>query len=73
MTDHENHCRRPGCTCGHVVCFRGWIDNEAKHETTPCETCRPDTHRRWLRREQARAKGYPLEALGRIMQAKVNA
>jgi hypothetical protein len=68
---YDTHCRKPGCTCQHIDCHRGWRDTEptaAKQETSPCERCRPDTHRRWLDREAARIKGYPGEALERIMR-----
>lgn len=63
---YESHCRRTGCVCDHTICFRGWIDTH--YETTPCSYCRQDTYQRWYAREQARAKGYPLEALQRIMR-----
>ena len=71
--DYSAHCRRSGCTCDHLVCYMGWRDTDK--DTTPCHYCRPQTFERWHKREQARAKGYPLEALSRIMrgdQAKTN-
>ena len=70
MTDHDSHCRKPGCSCDHTSCYRGWRDPDPdypKRETTPCDQCRPDTWRRWIRREEARAAGYPPDALTRIM------
>jgi hypothetical protein len=71
----EAHCRKPGCLCQHADCYRGWRDSPLgapRADTTPCERCRPDTHRRWLNREAARAKGYPPEALHRIMAGTRN-
>lgn len=70
MTKYDTHCRKPGCTCDHTSCYRGWRDaplGAPKADTTPCDTCRPDTWRRWMARETARAKGHPPEALERIM------
>jgi hypothetical protein len=70
-TLYDAHCRKPGCLCQHIDCHRGWRDaplTAAKADTVPCSTCRPDTHRRWLDREAARLKGYPGEALERIMR-----
>lgn len=63
-TEIDAHCRKPGCDCGHVICYRGWIDTD---HTSPCQFCRPDTHERWLMACQARQKGYPLEAVNRIL------
>ena len=63
-TELDAHCRKPNCNCGHVICYRGWIDTD---HTSPCQFCRPDTHERWLMACQARQKGYPLEAVNRIL------
>lgn len=63
---YDGHCRKPGCTCEHTYCYRGWVDTD--RTTRPCGDCRADTYMRWLRREEARQKGYPDEALGRIMR-----
>lgn len=65
----EAHCRKPGCECQHIICFRGW-KNDTDKDTTPCEYCRPMTHARWLKREAARHKGYPNDSLGRIMRGE---
>ena len=71
MTDpYEAHCRRSGCTCGHTYCYRGWIDTD--RETRPCGQCRANTYERWLKREEARQKGYPTESLGVIMRTPIN-
>ena len=65
----EAHCRKPGCECQHLICFRGW-KNDTDKDTTPCEYCRPMTPARWLKREAARHKGYPIDSLGRIMRGE---
>lgn len=67
MTDHDAHCRTPRCPCDHLDCHRGWHD-QTDGKTRPCQYCRPDTHRRWLEANEARAKGWPQEATSRIMQ-----
>lgn len=69
MNDHEAHCRRHACPCDHTACYRGWRDHHPTG-TTPCDQCRPDTYRRWTRREEARHRGWPSDALQRIMQAR---
>ena len=63
---YDAHCRRPGCNCDHTICYQGWRDQD--YSTTPCAYCRVQTFERWHARENARSKGYPLEALGRIMR-----
>ena len=63
----DAHCRKPGCNCGHVICYRGWIDTD---QTSPCQFCRPETHERWLMACQARQKGYPVEAVHRILAGR---
>jgi hypothetical protein len=63
---YDAHCRRPGCNCDHTICYQGWRDQD--YSTTPCSYCRVHTFERWHARENARSKGYPLEALGRIMR-----
>lgn len=71
QSDYDAHCTRKACHCNHVQCYKGWIDTDKG--TTPCQYCRGNTHERWLKREQARHKGYPLEALSRIMTTPVQA
>ncbi len=67
MTDkYDAHCRKAGCTCDHITCYQGWRDQD--YSTTPCQYCRASTWERWWKREQARANGFPNEALGRIMR-----
>lgn len=77
---HDAHCRRPGCPCTHLTCFRGWIDPRPPAEedpqggwtpptgTTPCDLCRPHLWRRWLEACKARQADYPIEAVQRILR-----
>ena len=67
---YDAHCRITGCKCDHVICYQGWRDVEHEHSTTPCQYCRADTWERWWKREEARAKNYPNESLGRIMRGE---
>jgi hypothetical protein len=70
----DAHCRRPGCHCDHVICYRGWIDttetvNGREHDVTnPCQYCRPSLHERHWKAQAALAKGYPGEAVHRILR-----
>ena len=60
-----NHCGKQGCICDHTVsCYKGWRDSEGP--TAPCQTCRPDTHRRWVDTLDARSKGLPLPVIAKI-------
>jgi len=70
LNKFDNHCTQKNCTCDHTTCYRGWLDYAGI--TTPCQWCRPNTHQRWLKREAARHKGYPLAALSRIMAPEQN-
>jgi len=47
-------------------CDHGWI-NDTTTTTTPCPTCRPNTHRRLTQRETARARGASHTTLAGIM------
>lgn len=70
MDQYDTHCKQPGCTCDHRACYRGWIDSPIETTpptTTPCPICRDDLTGRLARRERARAKGYPIEALHRLI------
>lgn len=75
----DAHCRRPGCHCDHVICYRGWIDlveqrNGRDHDVAnPCQYCRPQLHDRHWRAQAAKAKGYPGEAVQRILREPANA
>ena len=68
-TDYSAHCRRPGCPCTHDGCYRGWRDR-ANGSTIPCQPCRPATYSRWTRAQEARLKGYPVEAINRIIRGE---
>lgn len=68
-TGYSAHCRRTGCPCQHDTCFRGWRDQE-DGRAMPCNLCRPTTHSRWIRAQEARHKGYPVEAVNRIMRGE---
>lgn len=50
----DAHCRKPGCGCDHVECYRGWHDGFVRYQSwgdkvleyevaKPCQTCRPET------------------------------
>ena len=70
MDKYDPHCKQPQCKCNHLDCYRGWIDTpivSTNQTTEPCPTCRPDLTRRLAKRERARAGGYPIEALYRII------
>ena len=67
---YDSHCRKPACTCHHTSCYRGWRDTTDAHTTAPCLDCRPATYERWLKAQEARAKGYPAEAVARMMTGK---
>ena len=62
----ETHCGKQGCICDHTVsCHKGWRDID-NGPTSPCQTCRPDTHRRWVDTLDARSKGLPLPVIAKI-------
>ena len=65
----DAHCRISGCGCTHQECYRGWRDTDDSR-TTPCDTCRPHLHGRWLRAYEARLKGYPMESVHRILRGQ---
>lgn len=67
---YDSHCRKAGCRCSHRACYRGWRDEPDKHSTTPCMDCRPETYERWLKAQEARAKGFPAEAVSKVMAGK---
>jgi len=71
MSNYDTHCTRSGCGCDHVNCYRGWIDNTKG--TWPCMYCREELTGRLMRADQARAKGYPQEAISRIIMGKQKA
>lgn len=76
MDQYDTHCKQHACRCDHRICYRGWIDTppETTPPTTqPCPLCREDLTRRLARRERARAKGYPIEALHRLIDERDNA
>lgn len=70
----DAHCRTTGCHCDHVICYRGWIDtteilNGREHDVTnPCQYCRPSLHERHWKAQAASLKGYPGEAVHRILR-----
>lgn len=38
----DSHCGRGGCVCTHSSgCYKGWIDGDNTHRTSPCHVCRP--------------------------------
>ena len=60
------HCGKQGCICDHQVsCYKGWRDTD-NGPTAPCQTCRPDTHRRWVDTLDARSKGLPAPVIAKI-------
>ena len=63
---YDAHCAKPGCGCDHACCFKGWVDND-NNTTMPCLYCREETLSRLMRAAQAKDKGYPQEAVNRIM------
>ena len=63
---YDAHCTRPGCGCDHARCYKGWVDND-NNTTMPCLYCREETLSRLMRAAQAKDKGYPQEAVNRIM------
>ena len=65
-TQYDAHCARPGCTCAHDYCFKGWIDNVTGTTTSPCPYCRDNLDARLHRVAQAKVKGYPQAALYKI-------
>jgi hypothetical protein len=65
---YDNHCARPGCGCEHTTCDRGWI-NHSKG-AWPCMYCREDLTGRLMRAAQAKDKGYPQDAISRIIMGK---
>ena len=75
----DAHCKRSGCACDHVVCYRGWIDTSeptspttVRDVTSPCHNCRPHLHERWLKAMTAKNQhGYPAEAVHRILRGDV--
>lgn len=83
-TQHDAHCRKAGCACQHIHCYRGWVDPPTEGGqgveagttptkgggTTPCQWCRADLHRRWLAAQEAKQKGWPLEAVNRTLRGK---
>ena len=49
-------------------CDHGWHDStEQPGKVVPCRTCRPDTYRRVVEREAARANGASLNTMAQIM------
>jgi hypothetical protein len=66
--EYDAHCRKPGCRCDHMDCYRGWRDNETT--TAPCQWCRFSTHSRWVQYLDAIAKRYPIEARHRILRGE---
>jgi hypothetical protein len=75
----DAHCRRSGCHCDHVICYRGWIDLVEHRDgrdhavANPCQYCRPQLHERHWKAQAAKAKGYPGEAVHRILREPTNA
>ena len=66
---YDAHCAKPGCGCEHTQCYKGWVNHTAG--VWPCLYCREDLTGRLMRAAQARDKGYPQEAISRIiMNAK---
>ena len=63
---YDCHCTKPGCGCDHARCYKGWVDND-NNTTMPCLYCREETLSRLMRAAQAKEKGYPQEAVNRIM------
>ena len=63
---YDAHCTKPGCGCDHARCYKGWVDND-NNTTMPCLYCREETLSRLMRAAQAKEKGYPQEAVNRIM------
>ena len=63
---YDSHCAKPGCPCEHTQCYKGWVDNQAGH-TRPCMYCREELTGRLMRATIARGKGYPPDAISRIM------
>jgi hypothetical protein len=74
MKDLDAHCRRTGCHCDHIICYRGWIDTTETRKgiphdvTNPCQYCRPSLHARHWNAQAALANGYPGEAVHRILR-----
>ena len=68
---YDAHCAKTGCNCEHTTCHKGWIDNTKG--TWPCMYCREDLTGRLMRAAQARDKGYPPEAISRIIMGKPKA
>jgi hypothetical protein len=48
-------------------CAYGWFDKEDGSSTSPCPSCRPDTHRRLTLREEARTRGASLHTQYELM------
>ena len=63
---YDSHCTKPGCGCDHARCYKGWVDND-NNTTMPCLYCREETLSRLMRAAQAKDKGYPQDAINRIM------
>ena len=63
---YDAHCAKPGCGCDHARCYKGWVDSD-NHTTMPCMYCREETLSRLMRATQAKDRGYPQEAISRIM------
>jgi hypothetical protein len=75
MDTFDTHCKQSQCKCDHRICYRGWIDTALDTNpptTEPCPICREDLTRRLAKRERARASGYPIEALYRIIDDRDN-
>ena len=69
-SSYDSHCAKPGCSCEHTQCYKGWIEHSAG--VWPCMYCREDLTGRLMRVAQARDKGYPQEALSRIIMGKTS-
>jgi hypothetical protein len=39
---NANPCPWPDCTCPHVGCLAGWVDNTDSTAAVPCPGCRPE-------------------------------
>jgi hypothetical protein len=65
---YDAHCAKTGCQCEHTQCYKGWINHNAG--VWPCMYCREDLTGRLMRAGQARDKGYPQEAISRIIMGK---
>ena len=65
---YDAHCAKTGCGCEHTQCYKGWINHT--QGVWPCMYCREDLTGRLMRAAQAREKGYPQEAISRIIMGK---